>query len=429
LWLENRTLCLKPKDVVRSIPRLWNEASEQIEFWPRTKLAVLSFKAPQRRRKWCDLAESFQVDGETYCAMRANPDVFDERANAPRRPLAATTLQQQRQHLRLAASVLIESGMPVEEIRSLADLIEPERFKTILRHYHERAEGRPNAFAICLAQTLLQVGKYHVGLSADELSQLKRIAGKLPSVPLELTAKNKAFLRQFESDELKAKLFFLPDQLQAKAAKALEKGRIDFVTAQMAIAIDIQLAIALRPQNLIALNWRRHFLEPDGPRGRPLLHIPAAEMKSRREEFTTEVPDDVARRLRWYRRHVLPAIGADPTGDLFITRNGTRKSQETLTDQIIKTIELYLGVDMSPHQFRHLAGSSYLEENPEDTETARALLGHAWSKTTRIYVGSSSRRASRAYNRFVFEQREALKLKRKRQRTRKPKKGSTPCAS
>jgi site-specific recombinase XerD len=52
---------------------------------------------------------------------------------------------------------------------------------------------------------------------------------------------------------------------------------------------------------------------------------------------------------------------------------------------------------MPPHLFRHFAGRSYLEERPEDTETVRALLGHAWSKTTRIYVGSSSHRASRAY--------------------------------
>jgi hypothetical protein len=57
------------------------------------------------------------------------------------------------------------------------------------------------------------------------------------------------------------------------------------------------------------------------------------------------------------------------------------------------------------------------------------LLGHAWTKTTAIYVGSSSRRAGKAYNRFVFEQREALKLKRKRQRVRKPKKELDPCES
>jgi integrase len=98
---------------------------------------------------------------------------------------------------------------------------------------------------------------------------------------------------------------------------------------------------------------------------------------------------------------------------------------------MIRTIKQYLGIDMSPHQFRHLAGSSYLDDNPEDTETARALLGHAWTKTTRIYAGSASRRASKAYNRFVFEQREALKLRRKRQLKPKSikKKDETPCGS
>ena len=69
---------------------------------------------------------------------------------------------------------------------------------------------------------------------------------------------------------------------------------------------------------------------------------------------------------------------------------------------------------MTPHQFRHFGATSYLEEHPEDFETARSMLGHAWSKTTRIYAGSSSRRASRAYNQFLFKQREDLKLMRPR---------------
>ena len=152
----------------------------------------------------------------------------------------------------------------------------------------------------------------------------------------------------------------------AEVKNDLEKGRISFVEAEVAIAIDVQLAMALRPQNLISLNGQRHFIEPDGPRGRLLLHIPAAEMKSRRDDFDAEVPDDVARRLRWYRRHILPRLKADPNGDLFVTRSGSRKDQRTLTIQIVKTIKRCLGIHMTPHQFRHLAGSSYLEENPED---------------------------------------------------------------
>ena len=90
--------------------------------------------------------------------------------------------------------------------------------------------------------------------------------------------------------------------------------------------------------------------------------------------------------------------------------------------RIIKEIERSLGIHMTPHQFRHLCGHSYVEDNPHDLETVRALLGHAWSKTTQVYVGSSSRRASKAYNRFVIEKRQALKLRRKRRLASRRKK-------
>jgi len=421
VWLEQRTLCPKPKDVVRRVPHLWNEASERIGLWPKITLTILSFKAPQKRLRWIALSERFRADAEVYLAMRADPDIFDERPNAPKKPLAASTLQQQREHLRLAASVLVESGIPVEEVASLADLVQPERFKTILRHYHDRANRQPNAFATLIAQTLLQVGRHHLPLAEEKLSHLKRIAAKLPAIPFDLTPKNKAVVRHFESDALKSKLLFLPDMLQAEVVKALERDRVLFVEAQMALAVDIQLAVALRPQNLSTLNWRRHFLEPDGPRGRLVLLIPAAEMKSRKDDFGAEIPSEVARRLRWYRRTILPHLGADPNGDLFVTGRGTRKDQRTLTIQMLKVIKRHLGVHMTAHQFRHLLGSSYLDVNPHDTETVRLLLGHGWTKTTRIYVGSQSRRASRAYNDFLFEQRERLKLRRTRQLRRTPK--------
>lgn len=421
-------MCPKPRDLVRRVPTVWNEAAASIEGWPKTSLTSISFQGPRKRLQWHELSESFRHDAQAYTEMRAKPDVFDERPNAPRRPLAASTLHQQGEHLRLAASVLIEGGVPVEDITSLADLVEPERFKAILRHYHQRANGQANAFAICLASTLVQVAQYHVGASPNDIAHFKRIASKLPSVPLELTPKNKALLRQLESEHLQAKLVFLPDTLMAEVAKNLEKGRVDFVKAQVAIAIDIQLAIALRPKNLSCLNWSRHFSEPDGPEGGLLLYIPALETKSGKQDFVAEAPQHVAKRLRWYRRHILPRLNADPNGDLFVKPKGSLKGQRTITKQIVTTIERYLGVHMTTHQFRHYCGTSYLEENPNDFETAKAMLGHSWSKTTRIYVGSSTRRASRAYNRFVFEKREELKLMRKKRSRRKSKEGLGTCA-
>jgi hypothetical protein len=197
--------------VVRRVPQLWNEASKRIGCWPKTTLTMVSFKLPQKRVRWSDLAEAYRTDAEAYIAMRANPDIFDEGPNAPRKPLAPSTLHQQREHLRLAASVLIESGVPINEITSLADLVQPEPFKAILRHYHDRAKGQPNAFVTVLAKTLIQVAKFFVGIPDKELDRLKRIAGKLPPIPFDLTAKNKTTLRELESESLMAQLLFLPE--------------------------------------------------------------------------------------------------------------------------------------------------------------------------------------------------------------------------
>jgi integrase len=410
IWLEAKTLHPKPRDLVRRVPNIWNEASTKFDFWPPTTLTTISFKPAPKHLQWSGLSPSFQQEADTYLALRANPDLFDQRPEAPKRPLAATTLRQQREHLRLAASILAQNG---EAIDRLADLVTPERFKRVLRYYHDKANREPNAFVIGVSKTLIQVAQYHAGATATEVGELKRLASKLPAVPFDLTPKNKTLLRQLESERIRAKLLFLPEQLMAVVAKDLERGRVRFVEAQVAIAIDILLAFPLRPQNLSGLTWQNNFSEPNGPRGQLLAHIAARDTKGKKD-LVSEIPDEVALRIRWYRRHVLPRLGADVNGPLFVTKRGSRKEQATLTRQITDAIVRHIGIPMTPHQFRHFGATSYLEEHPEDFETARALLGHSWSKTTRIYAGSPSRRASRAYGQHLFKQRELLKLRRPR---------------
>ena len=227
-WLEAKTLYPKPRDLVRRVPNVWNEAGAKFKSWPATKLATLSFRVPSKHLKWSDLSPSFRQDADTYIALRANPDLFDEWPGATKRPLAATTLRQHGEHLRLAASILVQNG---DEIASLADLVMPERFKTILRYYHDQAKREPNAFVVALAVTLIQVAQYHVGATEEEVGELKRLAGKLPTVPFDLTAKNKTLLRQLESERLLARLLFLPEQLMVEVTKSLESGRVHFVDA------------------------------------------------------------------------------------------------------------------------------------------------------------------------------------------------------
>ena len=418
-WLEARTLHPKPRDLVRRVPNVWNDAREGIEAWPQIELTRISFKAPCRHLSWDQLNDGLRRDAEAYLAMRAELDLFDERPNAPKRSLARATVRLQRDHLRLAVSVLAQNGMPVDDITSLADLIQPKAFKTILRHYYNQANGEPNAFVNCLAQTLIQVARHHVGAPEEQIRELKAIASKLPDIPFDMTEKNKALVRQFDSQETLAKLLFLPQQLLSEVARDLEQGRFRFVDAQVAIVVDVSIIAPLRPQNLAALNWARHFHEPDGPKGPLRLLIPEAETKTKNRDLIFEIPPDVAQRLGWYRRHVLPRLGADINGDLFVTERGTLKSQKTLAQQIISRIGDHVGIHMTPHQFRHVVAKLYLDEHPEDFETIRALLGHSFAKTTLIYAGSSSQRASKAHSSFVLEQRERLKLKRKGKRQRR----------
>jgi hypothetical protein len=133
IWLETRTLYPRPRDCVRRVPHIWNEASAKLDSWPRTKLTILSFKTPRKHLDWSELSPTFQQEVDAYLAYRANSDPFDERPEAPRRPLAAATIRQQREHLRLAASILVQKE---EAICSLADLVRRERFKQVLLHYH-----------------------------------------------------------------------------------------------------------------------------------------------------------------------------------------------------------------------------------------------------------------------------------------------------
>ena len=414
-WVETRTLHLKPRNVVRAAPLIWAELQHTIPGWPQQKLARVSFRGPLRRVAWVEMPASFVQDAEAYLALRKDPDVFDERPWMPRKPLAPNTVRLHRELIQSAFSALTEAGIAVAEIRSLADLVSVENFKFILRHFHEKAGGKPSAFLDSLARALLQIAKYHVGLAGDDLQRLRNLVRKLPKVPADLIEKNKALIRQFESMDLRAKLLFLPERLFKLVTANLDAARLPFVMAQVALAVDVLLVAPIRPENLCNLVWRQHFSEPNGPNGPLVLHLTAEETKNKRAH-TTELDPDVARRLRWYRNEILPRLRADPNGPLFASRGGRMKCQETISQQITEALARHVGIHMTPHQFRHVAATFYLEEHAEGFETVRNLLNHASSRSTRIYAGSSSRRASRAYNDFIAEQREALRLLRLRKR-------------
>lgn len=404
-WLVTRTIEPRPDEAARKIPKLWNRAASNMSGWPATRLMDLQIGMPPRKASWSDLPQALRHEADAYLAMRGNPDPFDESPDRPTRPLAPQTLRLQKQHIRLAFDVLQKSGARVE---ALADLVTPENFKTILRHYIGVDPSKPNAFATSLAKTLIAVAKQQVRVTADELSRLKKLAARLPAVQFDLTAKNKTLIQALHDQRMLAALEALPENLFQEAKRRHAGNISSHGPAHVGLAIALLLIAPLRPQNLIALNWRNHVREFNGPRGALALLIPASETKTGRSDLFFELDRRASEMLRWNRKVLLSSIGSDPDGDVFARPGGRRLAQSSLSARITLAIEKHVGIKMTAHQFRHLAASRYLEARPEDFETVRQLLGHSFGKTTLIYAGLSGARASRTFGEIVIAKAETL---------------------
>ena len=99
---------------------------------------------------------------------------------------------------------------------------------TVLRHYLDPDDQtKPNAFAIGIGKTLVAIAKIHVQVDDERLKALKKLTGKLPAAPFDLTEKNKALLRHFDDERNVAALFALVDDLleEAKRRLACELGK------------------------------------------------------------------------------------------------------------------------------------------------------------------------------------------------------------
>jgi integrase len=92
--------------------------------------------------------------------------------------------------------------------------------------------------------------------------------------------------------------------------------------------------------------------------------------------------------LMEYRDQIAPThIGHRPKR-LFVNPDGTPKAQATVAYLICKYAQRRAGIELTPHQFRHLGAKIMLDANPGNFAGVGQLLGHKNSKTTMMYPGS-----------------------------------------
>ena len=153
-----------------------------------------------KRVSWESLPATLLKDVQDYMAWCTVPDPLDENARATR--LAPATIQLRRDQVHSAVTAAAAAGIPGQKLLTLADLVEFETFKVILRKLY-KDDGSVLA-------TLYRRRRRHpyrdcqgVGGSAPEhVDALKKLRRKLGTLPTGLTDKNKSFLRSLDNTQI-----------------------------------------------------------------------------------------------------------------------------------------------------------------------------------------------------------------------------------
>jgi integrase len=394
------TLCPKPNALHRQVTLIWNEAAQDPELGlPR--VTVPSFRGPPKRIDWALLSDAFKKDVEDYLSWCGVSDPFA--ADARSRALAPRTLRLRRDQIHAAVSALVESGVELSAILSLADPVSPDSLKSILRRRLKGAGEEANSFNHNLGKALVQIARDWVKVDPSVLAELKRLVSKLPVPLMGLTDKNKRFLRQFDDPGALRRLFNLPNRLWAEVKRESKPNFRTLAKAQVALAVAILSYVPLRLQNLSSLAFNIHLFMHSDPRATSTLELSAGEVKNE-SELAFDIPPRVVKLLMEYRDRIAASIiGHRPTR-LFVNVDGTPKSQATVAWLIATYSKRRAGIVLTPHQFRHLSAKVMLDAEPGAFETVRQALGHKSHKTTvRAYTGIDSRRAGRWHQRLIEE--------------------------
>ena len=392
------SLYRNPNRLHRTTAQVWNALARQRARKLRM-LAVPSFAKPAKRIAWSAVGDEFRQDLDDYLRWCGGADLFA--ADARPQPLAPRTIRLCSDQVRAALTALVESGADPQQLTALADLVSPRNFKAILTRRYERNGGVANSFDIYFARTLIRIAREWVKLGATELAELNRLAARLPKLTSGLTKKNRAALRQFDDWAAFQGLHALPDQLWAEVKRDRRGNRHTLAKAQAALAIGLLLYTPIRLQNLASLRFGAHLFVRQGRGAISTLEIPAQEVKNRRD-LAFDLPPKVARMLLDYANSIAPRIIGHRPERLFVNLDGKAKQPQGVALLIRKTLRKRVGIELTPHQFRHLSARTVLDTEPGAFETVRQLLGHKSLNTTvTAYTGIDSARAARHHYQII----------------------------
>jgi hypothetical protein len=395
----------RPRQVYRDACRAWNWAVANVPGWPDTIIVI-----PDHRNRyslpWESFPSSLKADIDAMLKAAISPDPLSPTSRRPIRPISARSRETL---LRRFVSALALSGSDPLTLRTIADLVEPESVRQGLRFFLRRNGGRSSADIHQTAKLMCTLAKHWVCVPSDHLAELAAIRNRLDPGHHGMTEKNRATLRCFEDEALVGEFLALPETIARRHRNRTEIKVGHAVEVQIGLSIELLTVAPVRCENLHAIHLERNFIRIGNGKGaRKHLYFPADAVKNETElEFP--LPPLTVALLDLYLSKFRPKLVRARNDWLFPGEAEGPKQAALLSSQIAQKVKREIGVRLTAHQFRHLAGFLYLKANPGGHEVVRRLLGHRSIETTiRFYAGMEISEAIRHYDRHIESRRVEL---------------------
>jgi integrase len=365
-------LVRSPKTAVRQLCLAWNSSIVRTQLLKTRPVTVPGFTLSYALSHE-SFPFSFRMEAEAYLALRARDVPMSGRT-----PLRLHSLQSIRHALFAHSSALVHAGVPVNDIKSLADIASPERLRLTLSFLAERSGGLRTKQMTHITSMAAWIGRIWLRLPLAEQLELDRIRSDYGWSHSGIARKNRILLSQFDSGGGALDLMGIPRRLLTMAAEEPNAKR----SARMvrtALAVEILLNVPLRPAELLNIDVERDIVAlPDGGLAFLVTQHRYLSTRSRRVPLGRECRSLLTMYLKEYR----PLLVDHPSRMLLPGRFGRPLGANALGIAIRRWCLRLAGVEMTPTSYRHFGAKHYLDENPGDFAVIRALLGHRLLTTT-----------------------------------------------
>jgi hypothetical protein len=392
------TLHKNPGKVACEAVLTWNKMRNIVPGWPKQELVRKGGRQP-----WTIPLEQFPAtflqDIETWLGRLGASDLFDE--NAPVRACRPATIEHRRFQIRMMASAIVRSGVSIDDITSLDDLVRIDNFRAGMQFMLDRHDGDVREADFTLASGIKAIARHHVKVRDDHLKQLQGICSRLDQKADRHRKKNRDRLSQFGDARNLALLLALPARLARLSGKPGPKPRSAALYMQTAVAVEILLHCPMRIGNLVSLDMGLHLRWiGDGKSLRLVIDIPGNEVKNDKP-LRYELTGGSAMLVRDYVDRIRPGLTPEPTSAVFPGMNGAPRRAAALSEQISRHCLEQTGLVINAHLFRSLAGKIHNLVSAGDAATISHVLGDTIGTVARSYIQFEQKAALDHYQRSV----------------------------